>query len=196
MRDTLRLAAPALLTLLLLATVAPAAPARWTPVPGKGEVRVAVRHRLGDFTAIAERLVGEFEGDAGDLRLPVTGTLRVPVAALRTGMDGRDRDMRRLLDAERCPEIRYTVSSVEPSFASVSDRSDVLLTIHGALAIRDVERPVTFLGRVRLRDGKLWVRGEATIKMTDFGIAPPRRFFWAVQNDLLLAVDLLLAQAS
>lgn len=195
MPDRLRLAAAALVTLLLLAPITPAAPARWTPVGGKSEVRVAARHRLGDFTGVAERLMGEFEGDPGDLRQPVTGTLRVPVAALRTGVDGRDRDMRRLLDAERFPEIRYTISSVEPSFGSASDRSDVLLTIHGTLAIRDVERPVTFLGRVRLRDGQVWVRGEASTRMTDFGITPPRRFLVAVEDALLLAFDLLLARA-
>jgi hypothetical protein len=28
----------------------------------------AARHRAGNFTAIAERLSGEFEGDPGDLR--------------------------------------------------------------------------------------------------------------------------------
>lgn len=195
MLERSRVAGHALLALLLLAPPASAAPARWTLVEGKGDVRVTARHRMGDFIGIAERLFGEFEGDPGDLRQGVSGTVRVPVVALRTGIDGRDRDMRRMLDAERFPEIRYTISTVEPSFASVSERSDVLLTIRGVLGIRDVERSVTFLGRLRLRDGRLWARGETTIKMTDFGITPPRRFFLAVENELMLAFDLLLARA-
>jgi polyisoprenoid-binding protein YceI len=74
--------------------------------------------------------------------------------------------MRKALDAEHYPTMRFTVEAVESSFPSVTDKADVLLTIRGQLLIRDVERPLTLLGRARLRDGAVWVRGDGTLKMS------------------------------
>lgn len=185
-----------LLGLVLVAMAAPPAPAeprRWTPVPGKSEVTFDVRFPMGDFSGRSEQVGGEIEADPADLRTAVTGRVLVQAATLRTGLDGRDRDMWKALEVERHPEIRFAVASVEPSFPSVTDHSDVLLTIKGAMLIHGVERPMTVLGRVRVRDGRLWVRGESRIRMTDFGIAPPKRLFLAVTDDVALRFDLTLA---
>jgi len=165
------------------------------PLPGQSRVGFEARFPLGDFSGRAEQVAGQFQGDPEDLRRPVTGALTVEVRSLSTGLRGRDRDMRRALEADAHPEIRYTVTGLEASFPAVSDRSDALLTIRGLLAIRGVERPVRFLGRVRSRDGRLWVRGDATIRLSDFGIPPPRRLFMAVRDEVVLTFDLTLAPA-
>jgi polyisoprenoid-binding protein YceI len=172
-----------------------AEPRRWVPLPGQSRVGFEARFPLGDFSGRAEQVVGEFQGDAEDLKRPVTGALRVAVRNLSTGLGGRDRDMRQALGADTHPEIRYTVTGLEASFPAVSDRSDALLTIAGLLAIRGVERPVRFLGRARSRDGHLWVRGDATIRLSGFGIPQPRRFFMAVRDEVVLTFDLTLALA-
>jgi len=67
-----------------------------------------------------------------------------------------------------------------------------LITIKGGLAVRGVERPVTFLARVRLRDDRIWVRGESRIRLTDFGIKPPSRLFFRVGDDVTIGFDLTL----
>jgi polyisoprenoid-binding protein YceI len=182
-----------LLTALALAGPAGAESRRWTPVPGKSTVGFTASFPLGDFAGSTHEVGGEFRGDPADLRRPVTGALAVPVSSLRTGIDGRDRDMRQTLAADRHPDIRFTVQEVTPTFSSAAERSDVLLTIRGLMLIRGVERPVTFPGRVRLRDGNLWVRGETELRMTDFGIKPPSRFFLDVKDTVLVSFDLLLA---
>ena len=166
--------------------------ARWVPVGGKSHVTFEASHPFGDFTGKAENPIGDFRGDPSDLRLGVTGELRVPAAGLRTGLDGRDRDMRALLEAAQHPEIRFTVERVEASFHSVTDRSDLLLSIRGVMRVRGVERPAVFTGRARLRDDKLWVRGEGSVRMSDFGIRPPTRFFLSVEDRLRLRFELLL----
>jgi len=168
---------------------------RWVPVPGKSQVGFEAKFPLGDFAGRGERLEGEIKLDPADLRRSVAGILRVDVLGLRTGLDGRDRDMRKTLEADRFPVIRFTVESVEASFPSVTDKADVLLTIRGQMLIRDVERPLTFLGRARFRDGELWVRGDATVKFTEFGMAPPKRLFVAVRDAVMVSFDLTLAPA-
>jgi len=179
----------------LLAGPATAETRRWVPVAGKSHVSFEATFPFGDFSGHTQDVGGEFRLDPSDLRQPVSGLLRVNSAALRTGVDGRDRDMWKALDVKRYPEIRFVLQGVEPSFPSVSDRADVLVTIRGGLLIRGVERSVTFASRARLRDARLWVRGQAMAKMSEFGITPPRRFFFAVGDAVTASFDVLLAPA-
>lgn len=188
-----------LLVLVLLAT-APAGPARaepqrWVVVSGKSQVGFDASHPLGDFSGKSEAPTGEFEADIADLKKGVKGALKVAIASLKTGERTRDRDMQKTLDAEHHAEIRYTIQKAESSFPAVTDNTDVLLTIRGLLAIRGVDRVVTFLGRARLRDGQLWVRGETRLNMSEFGIAPPRRWFLQVNDSVLASFDLVLRKA-
>ena len=67
----------------------------------------------GDFGGRGEGVTGEFQVDTADLRASITGVARVRVAALRTGNETRDRDMRKVLDVDRFPEIRFTIGSVD-----------------------------------------------------------------------------------
>lgn len=177
----------------LASSCAHAEPRRWSTVGGQSSVSFDGSFALGDFSGRADDVVGEFTADPADLRGGVSGALRVNPAALRTGVAGRDRDMWRTLAVSRHPEIRFTVDRVEASFPSVTERSDVVLTISGVMAIHGMERPMQFPGRVRLRDGRLWVRGEGQLRMSDFGIEPPRRFFLKVSDRVLVRFDIVLA---
>jgi len=177
------------------ATLAEAEAKRWATVAGKSQVSFDASFPLGDFAGRAGDVAGEFWGDPADLRQGVTGALRVKIMALHTGVDGRDRDMWRALSAERYPEISFSVQRVEASFPSVTDRSDVLLTISGLMQMRGVERALVLPGRVRLQGNRLWVRGETRLQMRDFGIDPPRRFFLRVADSVLVSFNLLLAVA-
>jgi len=180
------------LLVALLATASPAVTRRWVPVPDKSAVEFTATHPLGDFRGRAEGVTGEFQADPADLKAGVTGVLRIRVPALRTGDAGRDRDMRKLLEADKHPEIRYTVSAVEGSFNSMTPSADVLLTIKGGIFLRGVERPMTFLGRARLRDDRVWVRGESRLRLTDFGMTPPSRLFLKMGDEVLVSFDLTL----
>lgn len=184
---------------LLAAPLAPEAraePRRWVPVAGKGTVGFDASHALfGGFSGTSEQPAGEFEGDSGDLKKGVTGWLAVNVGTIKTGEDGRDRELWKALDHVHFPEIRFVIERMETSFPSVSEQTDVLLTIHGTLTIHGVTRPMTFPGRIRLRDKKLWVRGENHIKMSEFGISPPRRLLIKVKDTVLASFNLNLAPA-
>lgn len=168
---------------------------RWVVVPGKSQVGFGGSHPLGAFSGKSEAPAGEFRADIADLKPGITGALTVEVATLRTGEASGDRNLRRALDAERHPEIRYTIQKVESSFPSLAENVDVLLTIRGLLSIRGVDRVVTFLGRVRLREGTLWVRGEAQINMSEFGVPRPRRWLLQAGDPVLVSFDLVLTKA-
>ncbi len=167
-------------------------PRRWVAVPDRSWVGFDAEHPFGPFSGKSEAPTAQFQADIADLKKGVRGALTIKVTSLTTGDPARDRDMWKVLDAEHHPEIRYTIEKVESSFPTISENTDVLLTIHGPMSIRGVDRAIAFLGRVRLRQGKLWVRGEARFSLTDFGITPPRRWFLKVKNSVLTSFDLTL----
>jgi polyisoprenoid-binding protein YceI len=191
--------ASALLTVALcgvpLAGSAIAETERWVVESGKSRVGFDAFHPLDNFSGASETPSGEVELDIEDLKKPIKGALTVPVASLRTGKAGRDKDLRRALDGEGHPAIGYRIDKVESSFASLTDNTDVLLTLHGILSMRGTERPVSFMGRVRLRQGTLWVRGENRIRPADFGIPPLRSWLISMKEHVLATFDLVLSKA-
>lgn len=169
---------------------------RWVVESGKSRVGFDAFHPFGNFSGVSETPSGEVEVDIEDLKKPITGSLTAPVASLRTGKTGRDKDLWRALDGEHHPDIRFRIDKVESSFASLTENTDVLLTLHGVLFMRGVERPVSFLGRIRLRQGGLWVRGENRIRPADFGAPPLRSWLISMKDYVLATFDLTLSKAN
>ena len=168
--------------------------ARWVPVPGQSLVSFDASFPPADFSGFARDLTGEFEADASDLGQGVTGQLSVLVSTMSTGSAGRDKDMYKALSADRYPTMFFVVQTVEaPSFPlGVAEHTDTLLTIQGRLSIGGIERVKRFSGRVRLKQGRLWVRGESRFKMSDFGIKPPQYLLFRVKDEVGVGFDLLL----
>ncbi|HUO65482.1 MAG TPA: YceI family protein, partial [Terriglobales bacterium] len=145
--------------------------ARWIPIAGQSLVSFDAGFPPGDFSGFGRDLTGEFEANASDLGQGVSGRLTVQVNTISTGSDGRDKEMYKALSADRHPTIYFVIQTVEaPSFPlGVAEHTDTLLTIQGRLSIAGVERVKRFSGRVRFKEGRLWVRGESRFKMSDFG---------------------------
>jgi len=163
----------------------------------KSRVLIDVFHpwTVGRFSAGAENPTGEFEIDVDDLRQSIKGTLTVQASSFRSGKTGRDKDIRRALDAEHNPEIRYRIDKVASSFPSLAENNDVFLTIHGVLSMKGVDRPATFAGRVRRKPGgELWVRGEGWVKPQDFGVPLLRTWLVSMRDSVLAIFDLTLNQ--
>jgi polyisoprenoid-binding protein YceI len=171
-----------------------AEPARWLPVRGQSLVSFDAVFPPADFSGFGRDLSGEFEADAADLTQGVSGRLTVQVSGISTGNEGRDKEMWKSLAADRHPTMYFVIQTIDaPSFPpGVSEHTDTLLTIQGRLSIAGVERVKRFSGRVRLKQGRLWVRGESRFKMSDFGIKPPQHLLLWVKDEVGVGFDLLL----
>lgn len=181
-----------------LASPAPAETQRFTIEPDKSRVSFDAFHpfAFGRFSAAAEGATGEVELDASDLRQPIKGNLTVPATGLRSGEPSRDKDIRRALDTDHHAEIRYRIDKVDSSFPSLAENNDVLLTIHGVLTVKDIDRPTTFAGRVRLKSGgSLWVRGESWVRPGDWGVPLIRTWMISMRDSVLAIFDLTLNRA-
>jgi polyisoprenoid-binding protein YceI len=182
---------------LALPVPAAAETQKFTVEPEKSRVLIDVFHpwSIGRFSAGAENPTGDFEIDVDDLRQSIKGTLTVQASAFRSGKTGRDKDIRKALDFEHNPEIRYRIDKVDSSFPSLAENNDVFLTIHGVLSMKGVDRPATFAGRVRRKPGgELWVRGEGWVKPQDFGVPLLRTWLVSMRDSVLAIFDLTLSQ--
>ena len=113
-----------------------------------------------------------------------SGTLHVPVAQVDCGNSRMTADMRETLNAKQHPEISFSLSGV--------GRSPV--QAHGTLAIAGVERTVSIHGTLRQMEGdEVRVTGSTRLRLTDFGIEPPTKFFGLVRvhNEIDVHFDLI-----
>jgi polyisoprenoid-binding protein YceI len=168
---------------------------RFTVESAKSRVSFDAFHpwTVGVFAAASEGPTGEFEIDISDLRQPVKGSLTVSAAGFRSGDKSRDKDIRRALDVDHHPEIQYRIDKMDSSFPSLAENNDVILTIHGVLSVKGVERPTTFAGRIRLRPGgALWIRGESWLKPRDWGVPLIRSWLVSMKDSVLAIFDLTL----
>ncbi len=133
-------------------------------------------------------------GYAGPDLSAVTGTAEIRVAEMRTGIGLRDRHLRRAMEADSFPTLRFDLGRVEPGGVR-GDTVDVVLA--GRLTIHGTTHEVRAPGTVILTLDSIAVRAGFPLDMRDYGIKPPVRMLGAlrVAPDVVVGIRLLFAAA-
>lgn len=151
---------------------------------------------LHDFTGETSDVSGWVEARLADPAAGGRGRVVVRAAMLRTGIDRRDAEMRERLDVERHPELRFEWTGFELEHL---ERATATLRGHalGTLTIRGVGRPVRVPVQVEADpEGQLRLTAAFALKMSDFGVDPPRLLFVRVKDEVTVRVSLRLRRAS
>ncbi len=99
--------------------------------------------------------------------------MSVPVRMLKCGDRHMEANLYKALKAPEPPAEGFIVATFE-SLPDISDNPEAV-EIQGRLTIASVERTVSMSVKSdRLPDGTRRARGSVPIRMTDFGITPPR----------------------
>lgn len=121
---------------------------------------------LGKIEARAEAVEGELHVEAGRAK----GRVRVRVDGIRTGIEGRDRDLRKpgWLDARRWPYIGFVFEDV-PTPPGLLDGGVHEVEVAGRLILHGVEQRRTVRMRVQLdvKEGVLVCEGEFPVRLED-----------------------------
>ena len=100
----------------------------------------------------------------------------VPVRMLKCGNRHMEANMYSALKALKPPAISYIIADFELTPSLSGDRLSVEAT--GKMSVAGAERSVSMTVKTeRLPDGTRRARGTVPIRMTDFGIVPPRPWF-------------------
>jgi hypothetical protein len=113
----------------------------------------------------------------------------VPVAKMRSGEDGLDRNMQKTLKGEKNPNILFHLENyrVAPSSMQAGDFS---ITAAGQLQIAGVTKEIELNGRLTPEDSGVRIRGMKDVLMTDYGIKPPKILLIKTANEVDVHFDL------
>ena len=133
----------------------------------------------------ADQLKGSLRMDGLNLtQILVT----VPVNSLSTGIKVRDKHMReRVFKSEdgKFPDIEFFC----PEVTGTGQTDAMECEVKGYLKIRGLRSEVSVALRVTYEGGKYRAKGETVIKLTDYGIDPPKQFGIKLQNHIRIKFE-------
>lgn len=159
-------------------------PASTLSVSGSSTVRGwTCTARVLDTTAIA----GASTTLADAVR---TATIAVPVANLDCGNGTMEGHLRRAMNAEQHPTIRFTLDRYVVAEAAAGRQA---VNVYGNLTMNGQTRPVAAtIQAVRNEDGSIQATGQVPLDMTEYGVRPPSLMMGTlkVRKDVTIAFDL------
>jgi polyisoprenoid-binding protein YceI len=128
---------------------------------------------LHDFTGVTSDLEGFLVTTLGSPERGGQAEIRARAASLTTGLEGRDENMRRLLEADTFEHLTFrfetfVTDNLDRAKKVVHGKARGTLILHGVS--RPVEVPVVLTVDASRR---LEIKGEVKAHLTDFGIVPP-----------------------
>ncbi len=179
--------------LVLIAGDAPAQGPSGTlrlPVRADSKVWLEGSSNVRDWTCKATAIEALIAVDAQTVdsrdELTVAKSLRgvdviIPVRMLKCGDRHMEANMYDALKAPKPPAMSYIIADFELTPSLVSDGLTVEAV--GRMSVAGAERPVRITVKTEsLPDGTRRARGTVPIRMTDFGIVPPRPWFGVLRT--------------
>lgn len=146
---------------------------RYQVIASLSRVGFDAKSTLHDFSGVTSKVRGwlttRLTGDDAHAR----GHVEAEVAGLKTGVEGRDEEMLKRLDAKTHPKIVFELSRLEAKQSDAKARTYSGLA-HGAFQIHGKRKEVRVPVQIEVdRSRRLVAKGEVGLKLTDFGIEPP-----------------------
>jgi polyisoprenoid-binding protein YceI len=142
--------------------------------------------------------IGRTRAIQGELQLESDGVLRGQITSMRIDLrtltsDDARRDSfirQNTLKTDQYPyaELRSTATAGPVVFRP---GEEALFQIPGLLTIRGVEHPIVWDARARLDGDTITGTATATVKLTDFGLEPPRLAILSVEDEMTWQIALV-----
>ncbi len=160
-------------------------------VPEESEIAFDGRATLHGFTGTSQQVDGRVEVIPVAIEESSSGFVAVKAASLTTGNGLRDRNMRKLLEIDRYPEIRFTLGQVKVQKLPSAEQKSAALTVTGRLQVRDVTRTLQLPVEVTPDAESITITGQVPFTFTDAGLTPPSFLFVTVENQLTIRFRLV-----
>ncbi|WP_271424987.1 YceI family protein [Aequorivita sinensis] len=134
---------------------------------------------LHDWQIIAENQQGKLLADFEDGKLTKIQQLDFIVIAesLKSGKSGMDKNTYKALNTEKYKQITFKLSKVN----NINCSGDVCkVSVNGNLTISGSTKPINISFDMKIEESKISLIGSKTIKMTDFGVDPPKAMFGTI----------------
>lgn len=121
-----------------------------------------------------------------DSSASLRGSIEVSIADFISDNKKRDTHMYEAMESDKFPKATFEIKEV---VAKGGDN----VTLKGAMTMHGISKPMVFEGTVNEDASKVRIKAKSTMKMSDFGITPPKMAFLLVVRDQVdLNVDISL----
>jgi polyisoprenoid-binding protein YceI len=142
----------------------------------------------GSFEARTRSVIGDLAPPSGQPG-SVSGSLRVDLQSLETGIGLRDRHMRtNYLEVDKGPD--FAVATIEEIQL---DKLEGKTAFRATLVLHGRRREVTGSADVRKADGRFQVTAQFPVRVSEFDIPPPLYLGIGVRDQLEIQVKLTLS---
>lgn len=121
------------------------------------------------------------EESAASLR----GSIEVSIVDFISDNKKRDTNMHEAMESDKFPKATFDIKEV---VAKSGDN----VTLKGMMNLHGVTKPMSFEGTVNEEGSKVHIKAKSSMKMSDFGITPPKMVFLVVRDQVDLNVDIAL----
>jgi polyisoprenoid-binding protein YceI len=163
---------------------------RFEVLPELSRVGFDAKSTLHDFSGVTSDVSGAFTARLSAPGREVTGEVRASATTLDTGLADRNTEMAGTLDSAKFPTLTFRLASFQ---AAQTDPKTLASTGtgRGTLTIHGVAREVSVPLRISVDDARrVVVEGEVTVRMTEFGVTPPRKVVITVDDAVKVWVAL------
>ncbi|WP_127019436.1 YceI family protein [Flagellimonas beolgyonensis] len=149
----------------------------------EGEVTVTGTSTLHDWEEVAEQKSGTIAIDPSG-ELPSISSLKFTVMAesLKSGKDAMDKNTYKALNTGKYKEIVFQMDAVKSISPVVSTSNKYKVVATGKLTIAGKTNTVDLPFDLTLNNGKVLLNGKKPLKMTDFGIEPPKALLGTIKT--------------
>ncbi|MGQ0703753.1 MAG: YceI family protein [Gemmatimonadales bacterium] len=150
-----------------------------------GRLSFDAKATLGDFTGVTDSVRGQMVGAAS--LTEVRGWVEAPVRTLETGNGLRDKDLRKSMEADIYPTIRFQLEGVEPG----EPRGDsTAVTLVGRFYIHGVSRAERIPATVYRAADRIRVTATLPLNVKDYQIGGLTRFLLFKMNpNIVVHID-------
>lgn len=139
-----------------------------------GETFIDQNNRFFTAVGTTRSIQGEIMIDRAHPSQSRISPISVDISLFNSNSRRRDNAIReRWLESAKYPTAVFTPTAIQGLPDTYVDGRDIAVRVAGNLKVRDVTKPVTFAGTVKLGGDTLTGRVTTSILMTDFGFDPP-----------------------
>jgi polyisoprenoid-binding protein YceI len=139
-----------------------------------GETFIDQNNRFFTAVGTTRGIQGEILIDRSRPSQSRISPISVDISLFNSNSRRRDNAIReRWLESAKYPTAVFTPTAIPGLPDTYVDGREIAVRVAGNLRVRDVTKPVTFVGTVKLEGDTLTGRATTSILMTDFGFDPP-----------------------
>ena len=113
------------------------------------------------------------------------GSIEVSIADFISDNKKRDVNMYETMESDKFPKATFDIKEVV-----VKGGENVILK--GSMTMHGVTKAMSFEGSVSEEGSKIHIKAKNTMKMSDFGVTPPKMVFLTVRDQVDLSIDVSL----